>query len=134
MDGRDCQKALKFLSFALYGDTQLCKTHIGSVLVPPAEEAKSKRPRISSDISIATSLKPQNAKRHKYVVDAYSHLASVYAMQGKVHISELLALADSFVDHWDKKFQLAEIELVLLDLQGLNRLMYDETNRDIHFL
>ena len=50
-------------------------------------------------------------------------------MQGKVHISELLALADSFVDHWDKKFQLAEIELVLLDLQGLNRLMYDETNR-----
>jgi len=55
-------------------------------------------------------------------------------MQGKVHISELLALADSFVDHWDKKFQLAEIELVLLDLQGLNRLMYDETNRDIHFL
>jgi len=136
VDGRDCQTALKFLSFALYGDTQLSNTHVSPALVPQAKEAeaKSKRPRMSSDISIATSPQPQNAKRHKYVVDAYTHLASVYAMQGKVHISELLALADSFVEHWDKKFQLAEIELVLLDLQGLNRLMYDETNRDIHFL
>lgn len=120
----------------MYGDIKLSGGDVNPALIPTAVEAKSKRPRMSNDMSAALSLKShaEDVKRRKHIVDAYSHLASVYSTQGKAHISELLTLADSFLGHWEDNFQVAETELVLLELQGSNKLMYDETNRDIHFL
>lgn len=75
----------------------------------------------------------KDTERQKYVVDACSRLAS-QATQGKVHITEVLTLANSLLGSDGQNFELPEIEFVLLEFQGKNRLMYDETNRDIHFL
>jgi len=129
VDGRDCQAALKFLSFALYGDIKLSDGDVNPAPTPQDIKATNKCPRMS--MSVAVGLKPpaNDAERRKRVIDAYSHLASVHSTQGKVHISELLTLADSFLEHWEVNFQLAEIELVLLELQGSNKLMYDEKTR-----
>lgn len=75
----------------------------------------------------------RDAERQKYIVDACSRLAS-QATQGKVHVTEVLTLANSLLGSDGQNFELPDIEFVLLELQGKNRLMYDETNCEIHFL
>jgi len=142
VDGRDCHTALMFLSYALYGDTKLeSKTALRPPLeakarVEVAEESViDKRPRIGEGNQNISSFDggPHQAHadmQYRIIVDAYTMLASTRATtQGKVHVTELLTLANSYVSKRDAIIQLKEIELVLLKLQAENRLMYDETNR-----
>jgi|Transcript_3333 hypothetical protein len=72
--------------------------------------------------------------RFKIMLDAYSHLASMHQVQEKIHVMELLTIANSLISEQDNAFELVELEVILRKLQTENRLMYDETNRDIHFL
>jgi DNA replication licensing factor MCM3 len=143
VDGSDCHTALMFLSYALYGDTKLeSKSKSISPLVKKlhAEESVNKRPRIGeinrNIPSIDVGLRQAYTDMHyKVIVDAYTMLASTHAAaHGKVHIAELSTLANSYMSPEDAIIRLDEIELILLKLQAENRLMYDETNRDIHFL
>lgn len=145
VDGRDCHAALKFLSFALYGDAKLGPHEVNALsrsFVNKddfAIEATGKRLRKTSDAdsqSSHASLQPHvdDVGRHKILVDAYTQLASINATRGKVHINELLTLANSFLSKKDRIFQSPEIEVILHKLQDENRLMYDESKRDIHFL
>jgi hypothetical protein len=147
VDSRDCHAALKFLSFALYGDVQLEDTK--SNLISPTKlrndfaEIASKRPRINPHDSLVESLATDvihpgtltciDPKRHKIMIDAYASLASIHEIQEKVHVTELLLAANSLT-HKDTPFQMTEVEVILRKLQSENRLMYDETNREIHFL
>ena len=98
-------------------------------------EATGKRLRKTSDAdsqSSHASLQPHvdDVGRHKILVDAYTQLASINATRGKVHINELLTLANSFLSKKDRIFQSPEIEVILHKLQDENRLMYDESKRN----
>lgn len=152
VDRRDCQAALKFLSFALYGDVQLEDDISESKLISTqmklrndvVVETASKRPRIDPHNTTIGRMSANlihsgphsciEPKRHKIMVDAYTGLASTHEIQEKVHITELLLAANSLITKRDAPFQIAEVEVILRKLQSENRLMYDETNRDIHFL
>jgi hypothetical protein len=134
-----------FHSFALYGDAKLGPHEVNALsrsFVNKddfAIEATGKRLRKTSDAdsqSSHASLQPHvdDVGRHKILVDAYTQLASINATRGKVHINELLTLANSFLSKKDRIFQSPEIEVILHKLQDENRLMYDESKRDIHFL
>ena len=65
------------------------------------------------------------------MVDAYTSLASNNEMQEKVHVTKLISVANSLIADKDALFQLDEIEVILRKLQSENRLMYDETNREM---
>ena len=99
------------------------------------ESVINKRPRISEGnedvLSFEVGLHQAHADMHyRIIVDAYTMLASTRAAtQGKVHVTELLTLANSYVSKRDAIIQLKDVELILLKLQAENRLMYDETNR-----
>ena len=67
--------------------------------------------------------------RFKIMLDAYSHLASMHQVQEKIHVMELLTIANSLISEQDNAFELVELEVILRKLQTENRLMYDETNR-----
>ena len=107
----------------------------GNVLQVAEESVIDKRPRIGEGNQNISSFDggPHQAHadmQYRIIVDAYTMLASTRATtQGKVHVTELLTLANSYVSNRDAIIQLKEIELVLLKLQAENRLMYDETNR-----
>lgn len=152
VDWRDCRSALRFLSYALYGDAKF-DNHLdeGDPVLKPqvsngnqqVSENVKKRTKVQED-SLDVSQLNHSAKyhfdanlstrRHILVVESFTRLASIYATQGKVHISELMRLTNSYLSQDDGAFQQIEIERSLLKLQSENRLMYDETNREVHFL
>ena len=56
--------------------------------------------------------------RFKIMLDAYSHLASMHQVQEKIHVMELLTIANSLISEQDNAFELVELEVILRKLHN----------------
>jgi len=136
IESRDCQAALKFLSFALYGDLQLddVQSKPGHVRETVTKRVFVTQHGDTHENKLTELSNRIHSNRYKLILDAYANLASNQHTQEKVHITQLLSAANSLVMGHDPLFDLDEVEVMLRKLQTENRLMYDESNRDVHFL
>ena len=70
----------------------------------------------------------RNSSRSEYIFKMCTSLLSSCQEQGKMRLFELTQAINSSLAPHTLPYQLAEIEPILRELQGENRLMYDETN------
>jgi len=66
------------------------------------------------------------------VIQIFAGLQSAHGENARLSITELANRANSSLPEDSPPFDIPEIELILRNQQNENRLMYDETNGQIH--
>lgn len=139
IDERDCATALELLSFAMYGVSR--RNHLQPE--PGCDSSSTLNDMKATGFKRSCPADPGqrtqkahkatgNPERSNFVIQIFAGLQSAHGENARLSITELANRANSSLPEDSPPFDIPEIELILRNQQNENRLMYDETNGQIH--